>query len=52
MSLAEVDYSRFAGMTLDQTRAELGVERDLLEAYFRIERRRYPSAAESQRLLD
>ena len=51
LSLAEVQYSRFAGMTLDQVRAELAIEPDLLQAYFRIEQRRYPNAAESQRLL-
>jgi hypothetical protein len=52
VSLAEVKYAELAGMTLDQTRAKLGIEPDLLQAYFRIERRRYPDAVDSQRLLD
>ena len=52
VSLAEVKYLELAAMTLDQTRAKLGIEPDLLQAYFRIEQRRYPNAVESQRLLD
>lgn len=52
MSLAEVKYFDYSDMTLEQTRVTLGIESDLLQAYFRIEQRRYPRAAESQRLLD
>jgi hypothetical protein len=52
VSLAQVDYPQLADRSIDDVRAHLGVERDLLEAYFRIERRRYPHSVESQRLLD
>ena len=52
VSLAEVKYFDYSDMTLEQTRAKLGIESDLLQAYFRIEQRRYPRAADSQRLLD
>ena len=38
--------------TLDQLRAQVGLETDLLEAYYTIEKQRYPSAVASQRLLD
>ena len=51
-SLAEVDYDAMLDWTLGRIRAELGVEEDLLRAYYAIEKRRYPNSPESQRLLD
>jgi hypothetical protein len=50
-SLAEADYEGLLDRTLDEVRAALGVEKPLLDAYYAIEKRRYPQSAESQRLL-
>lgn len=49
--LNEVDYHAIADLPLRDVRRHIGLERDLLEAYFRIERRRYPESSASQRLL-
>jgi hypothetical protein len=51
-SLATVNYDPMLDMTLAHIRAELGIEEDLLRAYYAIEKRRYPNSPESQRLLD
>jgi hypothetical protein len=51
-SLSEVDYDPFFDSPLGHIRAELGIEDDLLRAYYAIEKRRYPNSPESQRLLD
>ena len=51
-ALDKVDYDRHLERTLDELRRDLGIEVDLLHAYYAIERRRYPAARESQRLLD
>ena len=37
---------------VERVRHALGIETDLLRAYYAIERRRYPDSPESQRLLD
>jgi hypothetical protein len=50
-SLSKVDYSKYLDWPLARIRAALGIEEDLLRAYYAIEKRRYPSAPESQRLL-
>lgn len=50
-SLAEVDFEPLLEWPLGRVRSELGIEEDLLRAYYAIERRRYPRTAESQRLL-
>lgn len=50
-SLAEIDFAPMLDWPLGRVRTELGIEEDLLRAYYAIERRRYPRAAESQRLL-
>ena len=50
-SLAEVNYDALLDLTLGRIRAELGIEEDLLRAYYAIEKRRYPNSPESQRLL-
>lgn len=39
-------------LTIAQARDRFGIEEDLLRAYYRIERRRFPNAAESRRLVD
>lgn len=51
-ALNEVDFSEFHGHSLAEMRLALGLETDLLQAYYRIEKQRYPSAKESQRLLE
>ena len=51
-SLAGVDYDAILDLPLGRIRAELGIEDDLLRAYYAIEKRRYPNSPESQRLLD
>lgn len=50
-SLAQVDYARFIDRPLGEIRRELGIEEDLLRAYYAIEARRYPGSVASQRLL-
>lgn len=49
--LDRVDYRTRVGRSLHEVRAELGIEADLLRAYYHIERRRYPDAKTSHRLL-
>ena len=51
-ALAEVDYKQYLDLPLSEVRAQLGIETDLLQAYYGIEKRRYPDSFESQRLLD
>jgi hypothetical protein len=51
-SLARVNYRRYLGWPLATIRAELGIEEDLLRAYYAIERTRFPEAPECKRLLD
>jgi len=50
-SLSEVDYSRYFEQPLGEIREDLGIETNLLHAYYTIEKRRYPESKESQRLL-
>lgn len=50
--LDQVDYQIYTDSTIGEMRKALGVEEDLLKAYFRIEQTRYPTAPESQRLLN
>ena len=50
-SLSEVDYSRYLQHPLEEIREDLGIETNLLQAYYSIEKRRYPESIESQRLL-
>ncbi|WP_221794494.1 hypothetical protein [Oceanobacter mangrovi] len=49
--LAEVDYEPYMDMPIKQVRQEIGVEVELLKAYYQIERRRYPADKASQRTL-
>lgn len=51
-SLADVDYDAMLDLSLSKARADIGVETDLLRAYYKIEKQRYPDSFESQRLLD
>ena len=49
--LSEVDYSCYLEQPLGKIREDLGIETNLLHAYYTIEKRRHPGAQESQRLL-
>jgi hypothetical protein len=51
-SLSETDLDRVADLPLGEARRALGIEDDLLRAYFAIEKRRYPGSFECARLLD
>jgi hypothetical protein len=49
--LDKVDYPKYLDWKLRQIREDIGLEADLVLAYFRIEQRRYPKSKASQRLL-
>ncbi len=49
--LDEVDFRPMLDWPLREIRSTLGIEVDLLRAYYAIEKRRFPGAPESQRLL-
>jgi hypothetical protein len=50
--LDRADFEAVLDLPLAEARQRLGIEADLLRAYFAIEKRRYPDSPESQRLLD
>jgi len=50
--LPQIDYSQYLHWPLREIRKALGIEEDLLRAYYAIEKRRYSTSLESQRLLD
>lgn len=50
--LAKADFHALQDLPLREARRRLGIEEELLRAYYTIEKRRYPGAPESQRLLD
>ncbi len=47
-----IDFTAYATCTLRELRREIGLESDLLRAYYHIEQRRYPDSRASRRLLD
>jgi hypothetical protein len=49
--LNQVDFLPWMECTLGEVREQLGIETDLLKAYYRIEARRYPKSKASRRLL-
>lgn len=49
--LHTVDYDALMDLPLSECRRRIGIEEDLLRAYFAIEKARYPLSFESQRLL-
>jgi hypothetical protein len=49
--LSSVRYKDYLENPISDIRSELGIETDLIEAYYRIEQKRYPESVESQRLL-
>ena len=49
--LAEVDYKHYLDWPLQKIREDIGIESDLLKAYYAIEAKRYPGVKECQRNL-
>lgn len=49
--LCDVDYEAERKKSLKNVRDRLGIEPDLLAAYYRVEKRRFPASVASQRLL-
>lgn len=52
LPLDEFDFSLHLDTPLYNIRERLGLERELILAYYKIEKQRYPDALESSRLLD
>lgn len=52
LPLEEVDFTPMLDMPLREVRKAVNLEVDLLQAYYRIEAKRYPDCTASQRLLD
>jgi hypothetical protein len=50
--LSEIDFEPLLDLPLREARRAIGLEEDLLRAYYAIEKARYPDSFESQRLLD
>jgi hypothetical protein len=49
--LDQVNYDVYLDRSLREIRQELGLETDLIRAYYQIEKRRYPKSKAAQRLL-
>lgn len=49
--LDKVDYPSLYGLTIAEARAAIGLEADLLHAYYTIEKKRYPTSLCAQRLV-
>ena len=49
--LSQVSFDDLQDLPLREARARIGLEEDLLRAYYAIEKRRYPNSFESQRLV-
>jgi hypothetical protein len=50
-ALDMVDYDAYLAWSLSDIRRDLGLEEDLLSAYYQIEKKRYAHSVESQRLV-
>jgi hypothetical protein len=50
--LNAINFSELAHLPICEVRAQIGLERDLLQAYYNIEAKRYPESFESQRLIN
>jgi hypothetical protein len=50
-SLDNVDYTQLYGVTIGEAREKIGIETDLLQAYYRIEKKRFPESFVTKRLL-
>lgn len=51
VSLNQVNFENYLDMSLKLARESLGLEIDLIKAYYEIEKKRYPDSIESQRLV-
>lgn len=51
-ALDEIEFEDYFGQPLHRIREEIGLEANLLRAYYEIEKTRYPDSPASQRLLD
>jgi hypothetical protein len=49
--LSEVDYARYMDLPVGAIRERIGLETDLLKAYYRIEQSRYPEDRASRRVV-
>ena len=49
--LDKIDYPALAKKSIKEVREEIGLETDLLQAYYKIEAKRYPNSFESNRLI-
>ncbi len=49
--LSEVDYAPYMDLPVGEIRRRIGLETDLLRAYYRIEKRRYPTDKASSRVF-
>ncbi len=47
----EVDFDQFLDTSLKDIRSYLGLEIELIQTYYQLEKQRYPNAIESQRLI-
>lgn len=50
--LDKVDFSLMAHLSLDEARDSIGIEKDLLKAFYALEQKRHPESFESKRLLE
>jgi hypothetical protein len=49
--LDKVDYESIAHLSLDEAREHIGIEKNLLKAFYEIEQKRHSNSLESKRLL-
>jgi hypothetical protein len=49
--LSGIDYTQYMDLPLGHIREQIGLEAELLKAYYRIEKRRYPGDVASQRVI-
>ena len=52
VSLDSFNFEPWLHCTLQELRERLGIESELIEAYYQVEKRRYPCSQASQRLMD
>lgn len=47
--LDKIDFTQFKDLSIEKVREQIGLESSLLEAYYKIEKKRYPDSFASQR---
>ena len=52
LPLDEFDFTPCIDMSLEEIRQQIGIEKELILAYYQIEMHRYPDSVECKRLLD